>query len=342
MPSKGEKPAPIVLTMGEPAGIGPEIAALAWLALKARDDICFFMVGDRAYLDQRVSQLRRNVQVVAISEPAEAKDRYRGAIPILDVAFTRPPVTGAPSPETACQVIQFIDRAVSLAMDGDASAVVTNPIQKETLYDAGFRHEGHTDYLAFLARKAGADADPVMMLCAPGLRTIPLTVHIPLSEVPRRLTPDVIVRQAKTACRDLKARFAIASPRLGVTGLNPHAGENGTMGKEEQSIIAPAIASLKSQGIDIEGPFPADTAFHAEARARFDVILCMYHDQALIPVKTLDFHGGVNCTLGLPFVRTSPDHGTGLALAGTGRARPDSLIAAIELAARLARNSLDR
>jgi 4-hydroxythreonine-4-phosphate dehydrogenase len=333
-------PAPLALTMGEPAGIGTDIIALAWLALKDRRDLAFFMIGDLNYLEHRIAHLRLDVPLAAILSPPEASMAFCRALPVLDMPFAHPPVIGKPSLETAAQVIAFIDQAVAFAMNGSAGAVVTGPIQKETLYDAGFRHEGHTDYLGALARKAGAQAEPVMMLCARGLRTIPVTVHIALRDVPHKLTSDVITSQARIAAHDLAARFAIPAPRLGITGLNPHAGEGGAMGTEEQTIIAPAIAALQSEGLDVEGPLPADTAFHQEARARFDVILCMYHDQALIPVKTLDFHGGVNCTLGLPFVRTSPDHGTGLQIAGTGKANPASLIAALELAGEVAQRSL--
>jgi 4-hydroxythreonine-4-phosphate dehydrogenase len=335
-------PAPLALTMGEPAGIAPDITALAWLALRDHPDLAFFLIGDLNYLDSRIAHLRLEVPVQAIVSPTEAAMVFSHALPVFDVPLAHAPTTGKPSADTAARVIAFIDQAVAFAMDGSAGAVVTNPIQKETLYAAGFHHEGHTDYLGALSRKAGAEAEPVMMLCTEDLRTIPVTIHIPLHEVPRKLTSDLIIRQARVAARDLAARFAISSPRLGITGLNPHAGEGGAMGSEEQTIIAPAIASLRSEGLNVEGPLPADTAFHEEARARFDVILCMYHDQALIPVKTLDFHGGVNCTLGLPFVRTSPDHGTGLQLAGSGKAKPTSLIAALGLAGKLARQNRRR
>ena len=230
-------------------------------------------------------------------------------------------------------VISAIEMAVEFCLSREASAIVTNPIQKETLYDVGFKFQGHTDFLAHLAKCEGRD---VMMLVGEGLRTVPITVHIPLSEVPKTLTTAAIVSQGKTVAAALQKYFGIAQPRIAVTGLNPHAGENGAMGHEDQTIVAPAIAELRSAGLTVQGPLPADTAFHPEARASYDAILCMYHDQALIPVKTLDFHGGVNVTLGLPFIRTSPDHGTALSLAGTGKANPSSLIAAIKLAASMA------
>jgi 4-hydroxythreonine-4-phosphate dehydrogenase len=293
--------------------------------------VAFFVIGDLALVRERAG----NVPVIGISLPAEAAAAFARGVPVLDRPLGQKVVAGSPSSKCAASVISYIDKAVDFALAGEVRAIVTAPIQKETLYQAGFAHEGHTDYLAHRAEVLGYEAEPVMMLCAADLRTIPVTVHIPLKDVPSRLTGDLILRQARVAVRDLRKWFGIARPRLGVTGLNPHAGENGTMGTEEKTIIGPAIAKLRAEGIMVEGPLPGDTAFHAEARSAFDVILCMYHDQALIPTKTLDFHGGVNCTLGLPFIRTSPDHGTALTLAGTGKANPQSLMAAIELAAKL-------
>jgi 4-hydroxythreonine-4-phosphate dehydrogenase len=224
-----------------------------------------------------------------------------------------------------------------MAFAGAVSGIVTNPIQKEALYGAGFRHQGHTDYLAHLSARHGRPVQEVMMLVAGDLRAIPVTVHIPLKEVPAQLTREAILSQARVTARDLQRFFGIAQPRLAFTGLNPHAGENGTMGREEIEIIRPALEVLRQEGLHVLGPLSADTAFHAEARAQYDAILCMYHDQALIPVKTLDFHGGINVSLGLPFIRTSPDHGTALGIAGKGIANPKSLIAAIRLASRMAR-----
>jgi 4-hydroxythreonine-4-phosphate dehydrogenase len=319
---------PVALTMGEPAGIAPEITAKAWAALHRRPDRCFFLIGDLLHQRSR----GRDIPVLPIASPAEAADCFADGLPVLAMALAQMPEPGKPLTVTAPQVLASIELAVDLAMQGAASAVCTNPIGKATLYDAGFAFQGHTDFLADLARRRGHDAEPVMMLAAKDLRTVPVTVHIALKEVPSRLTGQAILAQARIVARDLKCRFGIAHPRLAVTGLNPHAGEGGAMGREEEEIIVPAIAALKSEGLDVTGPLPADTAFHDEARAQYDAILCMYHDQALIPVKTLDFHGGVNVTLGLPFVRTSPDHGTALTLAGTGKANPRSLIAAIELA----------
>jgi 4-hydroxythreonine-4-phosphate dehydrogenase len=336
VPAPG-KTVPIAVTIGEPGGIGPDITAQAWQAFRDHPEIAFFVLGDSGFLRKRFAEINSDVPVQAIGAPAETGAVFAGALPVIDMPFAVKPQTGRFSAKTAATVIGAIDKAVALALAGEISAMVTNPIQKEALYAAGFNHQGHTDYLAHLAQRRGHQAEPVMMLCAGDLRAIPVTVHIALAEVPRQLTTELIIRQARVVARDLSQRFGIARPRLALTGLNPHAGENGAMGKEEQTVIAPALAALRSQGIAIQGPLPADTAFHAEARSAYDAILCMYHDQALIPVKTLDFHGGVNCTLGLPFIRTSPDHGTALGLAGTGTANPRSLIAAITLAAEIAR-----
>ena len=334
------KTLPIAVTIGEPGGIGPDITAQAWQAFRDHPEITFFVLGDSDFLRKRFAEIPSDVPVREIAASAKAGAVFAGALPVIDMPFPVRPTTGRFSAMTAATVIGAIDKAVDLALAGEISAIVTNPIQKEALYAAGFDHRGHTDYLAHLARRRGHDAEPVMMLCAGDLRAIPVTVHIALAEVPRQLTADLIIRQARVVGRDLRQRFGISKPRLALTGLNPHAGENGAMGKEEQTIIAPALAELRSEGLAIQGPLPADTAFHTDARSAYDAILCMYHDQALIPVKTLDFHGGVNCTLGLPFIRTSPDHGTALSLAGTGKANPQSLIAAITLASEIARRSM--
>ena len=324
---------PLALTSGEPAGIAPDITGKAWSALRHESGSCFFLIGD---VDYWRSRLGAAVPVAGITSPEEAKDVFAKALPVLHRPLAAHPIPGHIAAATAPQVIAAIDEAVDFALAGRVSGVVTNPIQKETLYAAGFRHQGHTDYLAHLARRRGHPVHEVMMLVAKDLRAVPVTVHIPLAEVPRILAAETIIAQARVVARDLKRYFGIAKPRLAFTGLNPHAGENATMGTEDRDIIKPALAQLAAEGLDVSGPLPADTAFHAEARARYDAILCMYHDQALIPAKTLDFHGGVNVTLGLPFIRTSPDHGTALAIAGTGTANPQSLIAALRLAARMA------
>jgi 4-hydroxythreonine-4-phosphate dehydrogenase len=324
--------APLVLTCGEPAGVAPDITAQAWRALRSEPSSVFFLLGDAGYWRDR----NPGLPVEAISTPEDAEGAFATALPVLHRPLARHPRAGTIAPETARQVIAAIDEAVDMAMARSVSGIVTNPIQKEALYAAGFRHQGHTDYLASLSARHGHPVQEVMMLVAGDLRAIPVTVHIPLKDVPSQLTKEAILGQARVTARDLRRYFGLAAPRLAFTGLNPHAGENGAMGREEIDIIRPALEELRREGLDVLGPLPADTAFHAEARAQYDAILCMYHDQALIPVKTLDFHGGINVSLGLPFIRTSPDHGTALGIAGRGSANPRSLIAAIRLAAQMA------
>jgi len=326
-------PAPLILTSGEPAGVAPEITGQAWQALHDDPTCAFALLGDADYWQAR----NPGLPVRAIADPGEAGAVFATALPVLHRPLACHPVPGTIAAGTAGQVIAAIDEAVEMAFAGIASGIVTNPIQKEALYGAGFRHQGHTDYLAHLSARHGRPVQEVMMLVAEDLRAIPITVHIPLKDVPAQLTRAAILSQARVTAHDLGRYFGIARPRLAFTGLNPHAGENGTMGREEIEVIRPALEELRSAGFDVLGPLPADTAFHAEARKAYDAILCMYHDQALIPVKTLDFHGGINVSLGLPFVRTSPDHGTALGIAGNGTANPKSLIAAIRLAARMAK-----
>jgi 4-hydroxythreonine-4-phosphate dehydrogenase len=326
----------IVLTCGEPAGVAPEITAKAWLALRDTSASKFFLIGDSDYFSSRAAVAGVSIATAKISAPHEALEVFSTSLPVLHRPLATHPRPGIIDPATAKSVIAAIDEGVALVMAGTAAALVTNPIQKEALYTAGFRHQGHTDYLAALASKTGHRTHEVMMLVARDLRTVPLTVHIPLKDVFAALNAAMIVSQAHVVANDLQKYFGIMRPRIAFTGLNPHAGENGTMGREEQTIIMPAINQLRAEGLTVSGPMPADTAFHEEARASYDAILCMYHDQALIPVKTLDFHGGVNVTLGLPFIRTSPDHGTALGIAGTGKANPQSLIAALKLAGEMA------
>ncbi len=323
----------LVLTCGEPASVAPEITLAAWHELHGTSSRPFVLIGDADYLIHRRRGQYAAIPVEKVADLAEGARLFSRALPVLHRPLPLHPAAGRLDPLTAPAVIAAIDEAVSLVQAGQASAIITNPIQKQALYQAGFHHQGHTDYLASLAA-IGSQPKPseVMMLVAAGLRAVPVTVHVPLADVPRLLTTELICSQARVVARELASRFRIPHPRITVTGLNPHAGENGAMGKEEEAIIAPAITILRAEGIDVTGPISADTAFHEEARAAYDAILCMYHDQALIPVKTLDFHGGVNVTLGLPFLRTSPDHGTALGLAGTGKANPRSLIAALRLA----------
>jgi 4-hydroxythreonine-4-phosphate dehydrogenase len=318
---------PLAVTMGEPAGIGGDILVAAWRRLRATGP-AFMALDD----PDRLRRLGAVVRVVA--DPAEATASFEGALPVLPLGVAVDAEPGRPDPRHAPAVVRSIERAVALARSGAAAAVVTNPIQKSALYAAGFRFPGHTEFLADLA---GGGVRPVMMLAGPSLRAVPLTVHVPLARVPGLLTVELIVRQARIAAEALRRDFGVPRPRLAVAGLNPHAGEAGAMGDEEERVIAPALAALRAEGIEVTGPLPADTMFHSNARAGYDAALCMYHDQALIPVKTLHFDEAVNVTLGLPFVRTSPDHGTALDIAGRGVARPGSLVAALELAAAMAR-----
>jgi len=322
---------PLAVTLGDPAGIGPEIVAAAWAALKASGP-SFFAVGDARTLAAAGAPVR------AIADPAEAVGWFGEALPVLDLPLEEIPPAGRPSAAAAAFVVRWIEAAVQLALDGAAAGIVTAPIAKATLYEAGFAFPGHTEFIGELTRSsplAGARG-PVMMLAAADLRTALVTVHEPLARVPDLVTEDRIVGVGTVVAEALARDFGIASPRLAVAGLNPHAGEGGALGREDLDVVAPAVAALKARGIDARGPLSADTMFHAAARTGYDAALCLYHDQALIPVKMLDFWGGVNLTLGLPIVRTSPDHGTAFDIAGQHRARPDSLIAAIRLAAEIA------
>ncbi len=325
---------PLALTMGEPAGIGGEIALKAWLG-RGEGVPPFYAVDDPGRLARLAAGLGWPVPVRPIGEPAEASEIFATALPVAPIGAALRGRPGQPDPADAAAVVGAIDAAVADVRAGRAAALVTNPIHKDTLYRAGFRHPGHTEYLAELA---GCGATAIMMLVCPELRVVPVTIHLALRRVAETLTRDMIVHAGRVAAAALRRDFAIAAPVLAVAGLNPHAGEAGGLGREEIEVIEPALAELRRAGIDARGPFAADTMFHAEARRAYDAALCMYHDQALIPIKTIDFDGGVNVTLGLPFVRTSPDHGTAFAIAGTGRARPHSLIAALRLAARMAAN----
>jgi 4-hydroxythreonine-4-phosphate dehydrogenase len=330
--------APIALTIGEPGGIGPELAVKAWLRRKQDKITPFCLLSPVSMARSAIAQNGTDIPIQVVQTIGEALSIFGDTLPVLEIAdATHEVVSGVASAKTARVVIESITQAVSLATNGEASAVVTNPIQKSALYEAGFSHPGHTEFLAELA---GPGTMPVMMLANSKLRVVPLTIHIALKDVPSQLTSDLIVERCRITHQSLKTAFGMLKPRLAIAGLNPHAGEDGAMGTEEMTIMAPAIDQLRREGIDVVGPLPADTMFHEEARANYDVALCPYHDQALIPVKTLDFHGGVNVTLGLPFIRTSPDHGTALNIAGKGIARPDSLIAALKMAAEMATKRL--
>jgi 4-hydroxythreonine-4-phosphate dehydrogenase len=323
---------PLALTMGEPAGIGGEITLQAWL--RRGDGMpAFYTIDDPQRLAALAAALGWAVPVRAIAAPDEAPALFSRALPVLPVGGAVRARPGYPDPRDAALTIGAIERAVADVRAGRAAAVVTNPIHKDALYRAGFRHPGHTEFLAELA---GGDSEPVMMLAGAGLRVVPVTIHLALREAAARLTRGAIVRAGRVTHAALQRDFAVARPVIAVAGLNPHAGEGGALGREEIEFVAPAVGELRAQGIDARGPLAADTMFHERARRGYDAALCMYHDQALIPVKTIDFDGAVNVTLGLPFVRTSPDHGTAFDIAGTGAARPDSLIAALTLAAAMA------
>jgi 4-hydroxythreonine-4-phosphate dehydrogenase len=315
---------PLALTMGDPAGIGGELTARAWQALH---DVgpCFFVLDDPERLT--------GAPIAEVASPAEASAMFANALPVVPIKLAERAAPGRPNKANAHAVIASIERAAALCLSGEASAMVTNPINKAALYDAGFGYPGHTEFLAALT---GAQGRQIMMLASPDLRVVPVTVHASLRDSIAMLTTDVIVAAARTTATSLRREFGIAHPRLAVAGLNPHAGEQGALGNEESTIIAPAIDVLRADGIDVSGPWPPDTMFTRAARARYDAAICMYHDQALIPLKTLAMDHGVNVTLGLPIVRTSPDHGTAYDIAGKGIADPSSLIAAIKLAEELA------
>lgn len=325
---------PIALTMGEPAGVGAEIAMKAWMRREELQLPPFFLLDDPRRLARLAKNLDWRVDLAEIDKPAETNQAFGQYLPVLPRPLPGGILPGTPDTANAHTVLAAIEEAVSLVRDGDASALVTNPINKAALYEAGFRHPGHTEFLAELA---GPDAKPVMMLACPGLRVVPVTIHMSLREAVENLSQGEIERVTRTTARALKSDFGIENPQIVVAALNPHAGEGGAMGREEIEIIKPAVDILKSERISVLGPAPADTLFHERMRETYDAAICMYHDQALIPIKTIDFHNGVNITLGLPFVRTSPDHGTAFEIAGTGVADERSLVAAIREAAAMAK-----
>jgi 4-hydroxythreonine-4-phosphate dehydrogenase len=327
----GDKP-PLAMTMGDPAGIGPELALAAW----SRSSAPFVVFAAPNALAGAAKRAGLTVPIIE-TDPAGATAAFANGLPVVPLSNPVDGTLGRSSTANAAATIESIERAVEAVHQGEARAVVTNPIAKAVLYEAGFKHPGHTEYLGELAKAWGQSSFPVMMIWSETLAVVPVSVHIPLAEAPGALTAHLIVKTARTVDRDLRALFGVARPRLAVAGLNPHAGEDGAMGREEITIIRPAIEALKAEGLDIVGPLSADTMFHPKARARYDAALTMYHDQGLIPVKTLAFDEGVNVTLGLPFVRTSPDHGVAFDIAGKGIANPASLIAAVKLADRLTR-----
>ena len=326
--------APLVLSLGDPAGVGPEIVIKAWEVLRESGP-SFVVVGDQGALrDAGAPSLR------VVRDPAEGAAAFSDALPLIDLSLSERAAPGEPTSRSAARVIAWIETATALALSGAACGLVTAPIAKSLLYAAGFKFPGHTEFLGELAPPvdSGHGVGPVMMLTARDLRVSLVTIHEPLAEVPGLLTVQKIVNAGLVTAAALRADFGVERARVAVCGLNPHAGEDGALGREEVEIVAPAVAELRARGVDATGPHPSDSLFHEEARGRYDAALCLYHDQALIPVKMLDFWGGVNVTLGLPIVRTSPDHGTGFDIAGRGVAKPDSLIAAIRLAAAIAAN----
>jgi 4-hydroxythreonine-4-phosphate dehydrogenase len=328
-------PRPIALTLGEPAGIGPDLTIALWRRRVELDLPPFYVIADRAFLAHRAELLGLPI-ALADSEPGDAGAMFASALPVVDVGTTVTAAPGRPDATSAPAAITAIRLGVRHVLAGEATAIVTNPVAKNVLYRSGFSEPGHTEYLAKLAAETtGKRMRPVMMLWSPELAVVPVTIHLPLARVPEALDTDLIVETGRITARDLASRFRIANPRIAIAGLNPHAGEDGAMGAEDRDIVRPAVERLVALGIAARGPLPADTMFHPGARATYDAALCMYHDQALIPIKTLAFDHAVNVTLGLPFVRTSPDHGTAFDIAGTGRADPSSLIAALRLAARL-------
>jgi 4-hydroxythreonine-4-phosphate dehydrogenase len=326
---------PLALTSGEPAGIGLDITIQAWLRRNELKLPTFYLLGDRDSLSNRAKVLGLKLKLAEVSAE-EAPGAFADALPVVATGHSATARPGHPDDTSAGAAMASIRQAVGDVIAGQASAVVTNPIAKSVLYHAGFRHPGHTEYLAELAATNGHTPQPVMMLWSPALVVVPVTIHLSLRDAIAQLSSDLIVTTARIVVAALKTRFGLANPRLVISGLNPHAGEDGSLGTEDKTVVAPAIEILRHEGVEIRGPLPADTMFHEAARRTYDCAICMYHDQALIPVKTLAFENAVNVTLGLPFIRTSPDHGTAFDIAGTGKADPSSLIAALRLAARMA------
>lgn len=321
---------PLALTLGEPAGVGPDLALALWARRAKLRVPPFLLLGDPAFLAARGRLLGLPVKIAECGA-AEAISRFGSALPVLPIGIGVTAAPGTPDGSSAPAAQASIEQGVALVKTAHASALVTNPIAKSVMQRAGFRYPGHTEFLGHLA---GA-ARPVMLIWSEELAVVPVTVHVPIAEVPRLLTAALIVETARITAQDFARRFGVARPRIAVCGLNPHAGEQGMLGQEDENVIRPAVEQLKAEGIAASGPFSADTLFHHEARKHYDVALGMYHDQVLVPAKTLAFDRAVNVTLGLPFVRTSPDHGTAFDLAGTGKANPSSLLAALQLAARL-------
>lgn len=326
---------PLALTLGEPAGIGPDIALAAWLQREQHGLPPFYLLGDADCLSRRAKLLGLDVPLAEV-KAEDAATAFATTLPVVSTGQIATATPGRPDATSAPAAIASIEHAVADVRSGLAAAVVTNPIAKSVLYQAGFHHPGHTEFLAELAKRDGIVPQPVMMLWCPALAVVPVTIHVSLRDAISQLTTDLIVSTTRIVVKDLRERLGIAQPRLALAGLNPHAGEDGALGQEDRTVVAPAVAILRRDGVDARGPLPADTMFHAAARKTYDCAICMYHDQALIPIKTIAFDEGVNVTLGLPFIRTSPDHGTAFDIAGSGQANPSSLVAALKLAAQMA------
>ena len=336
---------PLVVSMGEPAGVGPDIILQAFEHRQTFETPCFYVIGDAACFEARAQALGCALSLHIITAPEEAVAHFPNALPLIDIGPIDAVSPGTLNPENASAVIEAIRLGVQHIAEGRAAGLVTAPLHKAGLYGSGFQFPGHTEFLGALAadffKPEGGSSQPVMMLVAEGLRVVPLTIHVALKDVPGLLHQELIIKTVQTLAKDLTMRFGLKRPHIVLTGLNPHAGEDGTMGREEIDVIIPAIKALQAEGLSVAGPVSADTCFHAEARAGYDAVVAMYHDQALIPIKTLAFDEGVNVTLGLPFIRTSPDHGTALSLAGLGKARPDSFLNALRLAAEMATYEAD-
>lgn len=336
----------LALTMGEPAGVGLELTLKVWRSARDRAAAPAYvplLYADPAAVADYAQRAGVSDPSKIVSSASEAQELWPQYLPVIPVPLARHVEPGRPDPANGAAVIASIEQATAAVVRGEAAAIVTNPIAKRVLHEAGFSYPGHTEFLAELAQRlvGGGPWQPVMLLASDELRVVPLTIHIPIADVPKALSQELIIKTARILDDALRRDFGLGGttrPRIAIAGLNPHAGEGGSMGTEEIHTISPAIAALKAEGLDVTGPHPADTLFHAEARTRYDAVIAMYHDQALIPIKTLAFDKAVNVTIGLPFVRTSPDHGTAFDIAGTGRASPASLSAALELAAKLAAN----
>lgn len=328
---------PLAVSMGEPAGIGPDLALLAWANRKTLKLPVFYVRGDVDLFRRRAARLGMDVPIEPAG-PEEAAGVFSKALPLVQTGPALEDRPGEEQAETGHSVVSAIEGCVKDVRDGVASSLVTCPINKAALYRTGFEFPGHTEYLGALSEQnwPASTARPVMMIAGPELMVVPVTIHIALKDVPETLTTDLIVETAEITAEDLKTRFGFSSPRLAICGLNPHAGENGAMGTEDRDVIVPAIEQLRARGLDASGPHPADTLFHPQARTQYDCAIGMYHDQVLVPAKTIGFDDSVNVTLGLPFVRTSPDHGTAYSLAGTGQVRVDSFAASLRMADALA------